>query len=351
MRVLVVSSYPPRRCGIGAYARDQAAALREAGDRVVVLSPPDGDGDLRAPFRGGRAFLRAAAVGGAFDRIVVHFQPALYYRPRAAVSKVATSAALLWLVLARRRTEILVHEADPPVRWRPDYLLLGLAFRLAGVVRFHTAAERESLEGAYHVRVRGEIAPHRVRPAAPGGSRREARTALGLPEAGGPLFVCAGFLQPSKGFERAIDAFAEAFPEADRAAPDGPRLVVVGSVRDGTDENLRYAGTLRERAGRVAGVSLVEEFVDDSTFDRWVLAADRVVLPYRRVWSSGLLARAHALGTPAVVSDAGGLGEQAAPEDVVAPSDAGLVAALRSTAPAAGPDSTGRPAAAAGRAP
>ena len=95
MRVLLVSSYPPRHCGIGVYARTQAERLRADGHAVTVLSPPDGDGDIRVPFLGGRAFLRAAAIGARFDRIVVHFQPALYYRPRAPVSKVLTSSAFV----------------------------------------------------------------------------------------------------------------------------------------------------------------------------------------------------------------------------------------------------------------
>ena len=105
MRTLVVSSYPPRHCGIGAYARDQVAELRAAGEDVVVLSPPDGDGDVRAPFLGGAAFRKAARLGRRFDRIVVHYQPALYYRPRAAVSKVVTSLSLLWLTLRRPRVD------------------------------------------------------------------------------------------------------------------------------------------------------------------------------------------------------------------------------------------------------
>ena len=77
MRILIVSSYPPRHCGVGAYARDQAARLRADGHAVTVLSPPDGDGEVRVPFLGGGAFRRAARMGRGFDRIVVHFQPAL----------------------------------------------------------------------------------------------------------------------------------------------------------------------------------------------------------------------------------------------------------------------------------
>ena len=42
MRILVVSSYPPRHCGIGAYARDQVHELRAAGHEVTVLTAPVG---------------------------------------------------------------------------------------------------------------------------------------------------------------------------------------------------------------------------------------------------------------------------------------------------------------------
>ncbi len=325
VKILLVSSFPPRHCGIGAYARDQAARLRAEGHAVTVLSPPDGAGDLRVPFLGGAVFRRAASIGGDFDRIVVHFQPALYYRPRAASSKVTTSASLLWLALRRSRAlEILVHEADPPIRWRPDYALLRRAFRAAGTVTFHTEAERRALERDYGVRVRSAIAEHRVSPApaSSGVSRAEARRRLGIDEdPAGPVLVCLGFLQASKGFDRAVEAF-------DRAQPGGS-LYLVGSVREDTPDNRAYARGLRARCEAVPGVRLIERFVPDDEFDLWVLAADRVVLPYRRSWSSGVLARAHALGTPAIVGAAGGLAEQARDGDVVVDGDEELMEALR----------------------
>jgi glycosyltransferase involved in cell wall biosynthesis len=319
MNVLVVSTFPPRHCGIGAYARDQVADLRGNRDRVTVLSPPDGEGDIRVPFFGGRPFFRAARKGGEFDRIVVHFQPVLYYRPRAPISKVMTSLGLLSLALARpSRTEIVIHEADTPKRWRPDYLLLRWAFARAGRLWFHTETERRALERDYRVRVRGGVVPHRVRPTRTV-SREDARAELGLP-AGRTIFVCAGFLQPSKGFDRAVEAF--------RAA-EGGSLYVIGSVRDRTPENERYALALAERAAASPGVTFVERFLSDEEFDLWVAAADWLVLPYRRSWSSGVLARAQALGTPAIVSAVGGLAEQAGPKDVVVHDDDELARAFR----------------------
>jgi hypothetical protein len=52
-------------------------------------------------------------------------------------------------------------------------------------------------------------------------------------------------------------------------------------------------------------------------------------VPYRRAFSSGVLARAHALGRPAVVSAVGGLAEQAGPTDDVVGDDRELEAAIR----------------------
>jgi glycosyltransferase involved in cell wall biosynthesis/multidrug transporter EmrE-like cation transporter len=297
--------------------------LRSAGHEVTVLSPPDGDGDVRVPFFGGRPFFRAARMGRRFDRIVVHFQPSLYYRPRRPLSKVMTSLALWWLAMRRPQTELVVHEADQPVRWRPDYALLRLAFARAGRVWFHTKTEQDVLEQRYRIRVRGGQVSQTVATAHV--TKAEARRALGLePRAEWPVFVCPGFLHPGKGFDRAVEAFA--------ALGDSGALYIVGSVREPTPENLAHAEALQARCREVPGVTLVEGYQTDEDFDRWVGAADWVVLPYRRSWSSGVLARAQAVGTPAIVSAVGGLAEQAAERDMVFEDDEGLVRAMKEAA-------------------
>jgi glycosyltransferase involved in cell wall biosynthesis len=340
MRILIVSSYPPRRCGIGAYASDQVTRLRAEGHAVTVLSPPDGDGEVRAPFLGGGAFRRAARMGDGFDRIVVHFQPALYFPPRKGSEKVLTSASLLWLVVRRRRTtELVIHESDPPVRWRPDYVLLRWAFLVAPSMGFHTGAERRAFEHGYRMRLggRARAIPHLAAPATLGASvtRRQARERLGIGAATdgrGPVLVALGFLQPSKGFDRALEAFARVFASggepADPGSATAASLYLVGSVREETPENRSYADALRARCAQVAGAHLIERFVTEEEFDLWVRAADRVVLPYRRSWSSGVLARAHELGTPAIVCDVGGLAEQASVDDALVEGDEGLVEAF-----------------------
>ena len=321
VRVLLVGPYPPRRCGIGRYAAAQAERLRADGDSVVVLSPPDGNGEVRTPFVGGAALRRAASLGARFDRIIVHYETGIWFRPRSPVTHVLTAASLLWLVLRWPCVEIVVHEAQtPPSLLRPDYALLRLAFARA-TLRFHSRAERAAFESAYRVRTRAAIIDHTQGVAVQTAMTRDgARARLGL-DVAGPLFVCAGFIQPDKGFERAIRAFA--------AAGSHGQLAIVGSVRDPTDERLRYVAELRTTAARSDHVTIVERFVDDEEFEAWVTAADVFVLPYRRAWSSGALARAQRLGTPAFVSDVGGLAEQAGARDRVFRTDDELAALMR----------------------
>jgi glycosyltransferase involved in cell wall biosynthesis len=81
-------------------------------------------------------------------------------------------------------------------------------------------------------------------------------------------------------------------------------------------------------------VTMLEAFVSDEDFDAWVEAADRMVFPYRRAWSSGALARAQRLGTPALVSNAGGLAEQAGPDDVVFETEQALAELFARAVPA-----------------
>lgn len=318
-RILLVAPYPPRRCGIGAYAAAQAKRLRDQGHRVTVVSPPDGHGDVRVGFFGGRPFRTAARLGGDADRIVVHFQPSLYFRRRAPLSKVATSLGLRRLCRRRPQTEILVHEADPPRWWRPDEVLLRRAFRAAPRLLFHTDAERIRFERAYGVRRPARVVAHVDGVLVHGRSTRaEARRRLSVPQ-GDRVLVSPGFLHAAKGHDRAIEAV--------RRVGAG-RLYVVGSARDDSPRNREYLRGLRALAASAAGVELVEGFVSDEDFDAWITAADAVVLPYRRSWSSGALARAQALGTPAVVTAVGGLVEQAGPRDVVVADDEELAAAI-----------------------
>jgi glycosyltransferase involved in cell wall biosynthesis len=199
-------------------------------------------------------------------------------------------------------------------------VILRHAFARARLL-FHTKMEHRDFEHRYRMRVEARVVDHRegILVTLPRG-KQESRSQLGL-DPSEPILLCAGFLHPWKGFDRAVRAFASS---------EGPgRLVIVGSVREATPANRAYVEELRQLAERTDGVTLIERFQSDEDFDAWVAAADRLVLPYTRAWSSGALARAKMLGTPAIVSAVGGLVEQVGPEDEVVRSEEELRRALQ----------------------
>jgi glycosyltransferase involved in cell wall biosynthesis len=80
------------------------------------------------------------------------------------------------------------------------------------------------------------------------------------------------------------------------------------------------------------GVVFLPRFLSDAELAAVLRRADAVVLPYRRIDNSGVLAAALAFSAPLVMSDVGGFGELHRRDGVgelVAPGDtAGLAAAL-----------------------
>jgi hypothetical protein len=149
-----------------------------------------------------------------------------------------------------------------------------------------------------------------------------ARASLGLP-AEGHVFVCIGFIQPHKGFDRAAAAFRG-------LGDDGASLHIVGSVRVDDPSAVDHQRELEALEAQVPGVHLHLGFVSDEAFDRWIVAADTVVLPYRHIWSSSVAERARLYGRPVIATRVGGLadqiGEHAA--NVVVDDNAGLARAM-----------------------
>jgi glycosyltransferase involved in cell wall biosynthesis len=320
-RVVMVTRYSERD-GIGRYA-EQLIAARSEGRSFLRVGIPEGPGDYHRDFHrppGALWLLRDAKRG---DDVVVQWHPHYYVRG-GAPARVAAYAS--WGLLAQlRRVMLVIHEPDPPAS-RIEEAVRAWAWRRPWRVVFHSEVERAAHADRYG---RGRRQEHMV--TVPGdfytssvtAGRSEARETLGLP--GEPrIALMIGFfsaVDPDKGYDRAMAAFRE-------AAVPGLELHVVGSpIRPGETED-RLVEELRRAAAEVPGIRLHEGFVDDEAFDLWIRAADAVLIPYRTSSTSGVLSRARLLGTPAIVSDVGGLREQAGPGDVVFADDAELRAAV-----------------------
>lgn len=331
MRILYVAAYPPLRDGIAAYAVQDVARLRRAGHHVEVLSPGPSAAHHHLDLRGPRGALALAKRVRAYDRLVVQFHPDFFFPvPCSDGMRAATASALAAAFRAARSTEVVVHEVD----YRhgsgrsPGAVASRAMWRAVDRVLVHTPEEQARFLGAFRVRSeRVELTAHGAA-FVPRTShdRTTARVSLGIP-LDRTVFLAIGFIQPHKGFDRAVRAFQGIDPE--RAW-----LFVVGSLRVEDAAYVAYLDELRALVDDTPGVTLEEGFVSDELFDRWLVAADIVVLPYRHIWSSGVLERAALFETPVIVTAVGGLRDQVAGRDgvTVVEDDRGLAAAMRKAA-------------------
>jgi glycosyltransferase involved in cell wall biosynthesis len=131
----------------------------------------------------------------------------------------------------------------------------------------------------------------------------------------GPLAVLPGLIRPYKG----VDVMLAAWPRVRELAPEATLLVAGRPMMD-------VAALPADRPG----VALLARFLSDAELAAVLRRADLVVLPYRRIDNSGVLAAALAFGKPLVLSDVGGFGELHRRDgvgEIVPPGDAEALAA------------------------
>jgi glycosyltransferase involved in cell wall biosynthesis len=325
MRILMVTPYPPLRDGIANYAVQVVAKLLRDGHEVHVISPGPSAAhehlDLFGP-RGGAALARRVP---RYDRLVVQWHPAFHYASHARRHRAQTDAAL-WAAFSRAgEVEVWVHEFEYDDVRSPGFRRAAAVrmWRAVDRIYVHSEAERRRFLEAVPVdpaRVLiGEHGEAFVRRTSH--TRASARRSLGLPEAA-LCVLSIGFVQRHKGFDRSVRAFAG-------LAEHGARLDIVGGIRLDEPDFVAYRDELVDLCRRVEGAHFKPGYVSDELFDRWIVASDLVLLPYREIWSSGVLERAALYGRPVIASRVGGLAGQAAGREVtLVDDDGGLREAL-----------------------
>jgi glycosyltransferase involved in cell wall biosynthesis len=316
MQILVISTFPPTKCGVGTYAAEQVARLMEAGHSVTkVTMAADSTADQYFYFRTLPGMLRwlMFCVRSRYDEIYVHYADNFYFpysqkkTPAGPIRHLLQTASLRILgKRANKGSHVVLHEF-----MGTDNLTLNLrrvrSFAFGGYTHldFHTQSNLNEFLKAYpsikkertHIIEHSQNMAKRFR-----GTRADARGALNLP-LDKKIFLCLGFITPSKGFDLAVEAFREV---------DGPNaeLHLVGSVQTSRPLLVKYADDLRSLVEQTKGAFLYTGFVDDEIFDQWLCAADLLILPYRSVISSGVGARASLYKTPLAISDLRNLQEQ-----------------------------------------
>ncbi|MHB8671365.1 MAG: glycosyltransferase family 4 protein, partial [Acidimicrobiales bacterium] len=320
-----MTPYPPVRDGIAAYGLQAVARLRRDGHEVEVLSPGPSAAHHHLDLCGPRGALALARRVRSYDKVIVQFHPDVFFpipcRPR---DRTTIALALTTAFRAAHDLEVRVHETDYALGrgLSPSAAAIRAMWRSVPQIVVHTEEERSSLHSAFGVPLSRITVAHHGEDFTPrtAPDRAAARARLGI-RSDEVMFLSIGFIQPHKGFDRAVRAFSG-------LGGRGCRLDVVGSVRVEEPEYLNHLEELEALAARTPGVRVHAGYVSDEAFDRWIVASDVVVLPYRHIWSSGVMERAGLYERPVVATRVGGLAAQARPGTVVVDDDEQLAAAL-----------------------
>lgn len=315
MRYLMITTYPPMRCGIGAYAFQMARKLQSWGNVVNILSPKEGDGDFIEVIKSRFNLLHILKYGLFYDKIIFQYHHAFFYDEpikKNLWSIIATQLSFyLVFLIFRNRVEIIIHETPKRSLISLDYWLERIKWHLCPRLIFHTQSEIDIFESTYFKLPSNkyELQEHnkyfyKFRDI----SREEAKRELGI-SLDKIAFLCIGFIQPHKGFDRTIRAFSE--------NDNRMELYIVGSLRERWGEYINYLEDLKKMAKGINNIHVIEEYLSDEKFDTWIIASDIMVVPYKEIWSSGVLARAKLFGKPVIAANVGGLSEQTNGNDIV----------------------------------
>lgn len=356
LRVVLVTSWPTRWCGIASYSVGLARGLRSKGIRISVVCHADSKeeaseayscagprGEPMQPFRAEDVEIdRACAVVDQAD-------PGWYVPVQEEVDRLKPDLVHiqhefgLYSLMRRKGIYQFLPEdsfaiAIPMFTWNVRRLPVVITFHsvfsgltydetlyyhhmvlLAHAAIVHEPYQKDALEEMVgrplenvHVCPHGTL-PRMINPE----TRRHMRERWGV----GPSEVVAGMMgwwEPNKGFERVI----RVWPSIAEKAPEAV-LVVAGEVRPGSPTGPEYQrkilemieqSPVRHRIRVELGRFSEEEY-------RAVMGSfDFLVLPYTHASQSGNHAHAYGLGVPAVASAIEGL------KSSIEASDAGLLA-------------------------
>jgi glycosyltransferase involved in cell wall biosynthesis len=242
------------------------------------------------------------------DRAISRFDPEIVHVQWLGIP----DADLLWLRRLQRRRGVVFTAHDVlPRRTERRLDLWQAVFATVDRVVVHGSAAVEQLKALGVPSERIARIPHPLFNA----------PADELRPPNGRTLLHFGFLRSSKG----LDVLLRALPRIAAEVPD-VRLVVAGDPLEPVDSLERLAAEL----GVAERVDWRLGYVEDSAIPALMEQSTALVLPYRKIESSGVLATALGHGRPAVVSDVGSLGETVREFDaglVVPPEDPNALAA------------------------
>lgn len=299
-RIGLLSTFPPKLCGLATFAAALANELRQCRSSVDIVRINDGDdapctdaavvADL---VNGDPASITAAAAAlSRCDAAIIQHEYGIY-------GGVDGDEVLELLRLVDVPTIVVFHTvlSNPTTHQREVLELVG---SLADRVIVMSEMARARLRNLYDIdQTKVEMIAHGATPVGPLPSRSHAATNVVRAE-----LLTWGLLGPGKGIEHVVDALGLIGSDGKR-----PRYTVAGVThpkvfaRDGD----RYRDSLVRRASSLGlddVVSFDDSYRDVGELMQFVATSTAVVLPYdsREQVTSGVLVDAIAAGRPVIAT-------------------------------------------------
>lgn len=185
-------------------------------------------------------------------------------------------------------------------------LTLCIQYRLAHHLFVHTEKMKRELADEFGVQAsRVTVIPLGINNAVPTTNLTpsEAKRRLGI-RSGERTILFFGRIAPYKGLEYLIDAFRRVQSNGNHY-----RLIIAGRPNNCEDYWTAVRKDIRNEVN-TERVLLKAEFIPDEETELYFKAADVLVLPYRHIYQSGLLALGYSFGLPILAADVGALKDE-----------------------------------------
>jgi D-inositol-3-phosphate glycosyltransferase len=215
---------------------------------------------------------------------------------------------MLYYRFFRKRIVLTAHNVNMRKRDGRDSWLnrlsLGVQYRLCHHILVHTAAMKDELVADFGISsLRISVIPFGINNSCPTTElgRRQARERIGVAiDEKALLFF--GQIAPYKGLEYLIDAFSEIV-----RLEAGYRLIIAGKVKKGyldywndIESKIAVSKIRRQIIERI-------EHIPDEDVEVFFKAADVVVIPYVKIFQSGVPFLSYSFGLPVIATDVGSL--------------------------------------------
>ena len=297
-RIALVSTYPPRRCGIATFTADLGRAL---GDHEIVALTNAGEvvatdhrvrHVIRTNVRSDFARVASSLGDGRVSTVSVQHEYGIWGANDGA-GVLGFLAALSMPAVATLHT-VLRHPTVGQYR-----VMRGILDATAAVVVMSQAAATMLVDRYAADSGRVEIIPHGV-PDLPFVGPESAKSRLGM--GGRHVLLSFGLVGPGKGYESVI----RTMPDVVRAVPSAC-YVILGATHPELQrtEGERYRiqlETMVADLGMTGHVVFIDRFVTQHELGRWLEATDVFVTPYPNLDQivSGTLSYAMAAGKASV---------------------------------------------------